>query len=538
LRFNDFPKPFDPTLGAPDLSSPVIRAVIAGTLAINLLVLAVPLYINRIYTSVLPQKAGDSLAVITVLLLLVLLLDLILKISRAWILSWLGAAEEHRLRMGAIRSLLAAPLRTAQATPLNTRLAQLGAAVQLRSLFEQQWLVRRVDLPFALVYLLVLGLIGGGLVLVPLLLAPLFIWQARAASAQLAVALRQKQHSEITRNDLALACLQGASSIKSLNLEGFLVRRLEPTEEDLGQAVVRQESATARLQNLSQLFAQWSQLLIVSFGGWMVINQDLSSGALAACTLLSGQVTMPLSKLFTAEAQQAGLKLAVEHLNTIRALPEEPNLLTGVPVPTQGELNIGGLQLPAGGLALVLGGAPGQSVSWLTSLTGLGGAIPKDLFFAGQSPAGMELTRLRQQVRLIRHGAPLLRGSVLDNLTQGRPDQLGDRAADLCHRHGVAPQILQLPRGYNTVIGETQEHPLSLGLVFRLQVIQALLDDPAVLLIDGSEVALPAEELPWLLALDLQISRLVALTTRPPQALPSTARLYQWQGERLQEVSP
>jgi ABC-type bacteriocin/lantibiotic exporter with double-glycine peptidase domain len=302
--------------------------------------------------------------------------------------------------------------------------------------------------------------------------------------------------------------------------------------------VVRQEIATARLQNLSQLFAQWSQLLMVSFGGWMVINQNLSSGALAACTLLSGQVTMPLSKLFTAEAQQAGLELAIKHLNAIRTLPEEPNLLTGDPVPSHGDLNTGGLQLPAAGLALVLGGAPGQSAAWLTSLTGLGGAIPNDLVFAGQSPAGMELIRLRQRMRLIRHGAPLLRGSVLDNLTQGRSDQLGDRAADLCHRHGVAPQILKLPRGYNTVIGETQEHPLSLGLVFRLQVIQALLEDPAILLIDGSEVALPTEELPWLLALDLPISRLVALSTRPPQALPSTARLYQWQGERLQEVSP
>ena len=176
MRFDDILKPLTQADGAPDLRQPVIRTVIAATVAINLLVLAVPLYINRIYTSVLPQKAGDSLVVITVLLLLVLVLDVVLKTSRAWILSWLGAAEEHRLRLGAIRALLAAPLEASQADPLNTRLEQVGAAVQLRNLLEQQWLVRRVDLPFAFVYLLVLALIGGGLVLVPLILAPLFIW--------------------------------------------------------------------------------------------------------------------------------------------------------------------------------------------------------------------------------------------------------------------------------------------------------------------------------------------------------------------------
>ncbi|MFZ9750194.1 MAG: hypothetical protein ACO3B8_09965, partial [Vulcanococcus sp.] len=46
----------------PDFADPTVRVVIAASIAINLLVLAVPLYINRIYTSVLPQKAGDSLA--------------------------------------------------------------------------------------------------------------------------------------------------------------------------------------------------------------------------------------------------------------------------------------------------------------------------------------------------------------------------------------------------------------------------------------------------------------------------------------------
>jgi ATP-binding cassette subfamily C protein LapB len=536
LRFDDFLKPLTQASGAPDLGQPVIRTVIAATVAINLLVLAVPLYINRIYSSVLPQKAGDSLVVITVLLLLVLLLDVILKTSRAWILSWLGAAEEHRLRLGAIRSLLAAPLKASQAEPLNIRLAQVGAAVQLRSLFEQQWLVRRVDLPFALVYLLVLALIGGGLVLVPLILAPLFIWQASAASTRLAGALRQKHRNENACNDLALACLQGASTIKALNLEGFLVHRLEPTQEAMARAAVQQETAMARLQNLSQLFAQWSQLLIVSFGGWMVINQNLSSGALAACTLLSGQVTMPLSKLFTAEAQQAGIALAFEQLTSLGTLPEEPHLLAGDPVPTRGTLSTGALQLPPGGRVLLVGGTPGQSSHWLNSLTGLVGTMPQDLHFDGHAVASMERISLRQRLRLVSNGAPLLRGTVLDHLTQGRPDHLGDRAAALCNLHGVAPQILRLPRGYDSPIGETQDYPLPLGLIFRLQVIQALMDDPAVLLVDASAVALPAEQWQWLWGLTLEASLLVTTATRPADPLPAGARLVSWQGDQLVEV--
>lgn len=538
LRLHDIRRRLNSAVGAPDLKSPVVRAVIAASVAINVLVLAVPLYINRIYTSVLPQKAGDSLLVITVLLLAVLLLDVILKSCRTWVLSWMGSAQEHQLRLGAIRALLAAPLTASEAAPVNERLEQVKSAVALRSLFEQQWLIRRVDVPFVAIYLLVLAGIGGWLVLVPLLLAPLFIRQAERASGRMALALKRKQHNETFRDEVSLACLQGASTVKALNLEGFLVRRLEPSQETLSQSSYQLEVATAQLQNLSQLFAQWSQLLIVSFGGWLVINQQISSGALAACTLLSSQVAAPLGKLFTADAQQAGIDLARQRYDALRRLPAEPSLLAGDPAPEQGELQSTGLRLPVGGVAVIAGGRPHQSTAWLESLTELRGVMPSDLTLAGKSPKAMERIQLRQRLRLVKHGSPLLQGTVLDQLTQFRSDQLGDQAAALCDRHGVAAQIFALPHGYSTPIGENQDFPLPAALVFRLQVMQALLDQPAVLLVDASEVQLPYELLQWLLALELDASRLIALQDPPPQALSGNPYRLSWSGDQLVEVKP
>ena len=538
MRFTDIRRRLSRSPGAPDLSSPIIRTVIAATLAINLLVLAIPLYINRIYTSVLPQQAGDSLVVITVLLLAVLVLDVVLKTGRSWVLSWLNASEEHRLRLQAIRTLLAAPLNASESASMQTRLEQVRAATSLRNLFEQQWLIRWIDLPFVVVYLLVLTLVGGWLVLVPLLLAPLFIHQATRAADRMAHALRRQQNSQTFRDEVTLACLQGAPTIKALGLEGFLVRRLEPSQEALGQATVDLEASSARLQNLSQLFAQWSQLLIVSLGGWLVINQQLSSGALAACTLLSGQITMPLSKLFTAQGQAAGVQLARDRLNALLDLPAEPHLLRGAPVPNRGDLSIGDLRLPIGTIALLSGGVPHQSAAWLDSLTGLRGAIPGDLRFAGSDVQAMERIELRRRLRLVRHGRPLLRGSVLDHLCQFRPDQRGDQAVALCERHGVASQIHTLPRGYDSPIGEDRDFPLTPSLVFRLQVIQALMDAPAVLLVDASEVKLPVDQLSWLLGLEIEATRLIALESEPPIALPPGSRHLIWQGERLLEVQP
>jgi ATP-binding cassette, subfamily C, bacterial LapB len=79
--------------------------VVAASIAINILVLAVPFYINRVYTSVLPQQSGGSLLVITALLIAVVVLDVALKIARSWALSLLCGAEEHRQRLNAWSAL-------------------------------------------------------------------------------------------------------------------------------------------------------------------------------------------------------------------------------------------------------------------------------------------------------------------------------------------------------------------------------------------------------------------------------------------------
>jgi hypothetical protein len=95
--------------------------------------------------------------------------------------------------------------------------------------------------------------------------------------------------------------------------------------------------------------------------------------------------------------------------------------------------------------------------------------------------------------------------------------------------------IQALPRGYDTPIGEQQDFPLARGLLFRIQVIAALLDQPAALLLDASQLSIPADQLDWFLNLDCPAARLVAVQEWP-SVLPLPARCLQWRGDLLEEV--
>lgn len=522
---------------SPDLANRDVQAVIAASIAINLLVLAVPFYINRVYVAVLPQKAGDTLLVFTGVLLVVVLLDLILKIVRSRVLTLMGAADQHNQQLAGVRALLAAPLEQSMASTLEERVTQLRSGSVLRNRFLQQWLFRYLDVPFVGLYLVVMALIGGWLFLVPLLLLPAFVAPARRAVRESAQALRGRQDKENDRNAVLFSCLTGASTVKGLAIEGFLVRRLEPIQEQLSLVTRQQQVAASRLQQIGQVYAQWSALLVVSIGAWMAMHHNLSTGALAACTLLSRQITLPFSRFFGMASLHEQMALAEANLQAVQSLPAEPHLLSGEPVPSTGDLALAGQLLPQGSLLVLDGGEPGQSSRLLAAVTGFASTDTGPIRYAGQPTASFSLSELRRRLPLITPMDTLYRGTVLDNLTLFRPSILGAQAVTLCDALGLSAEIQALPRGFDTTVGEQADFPLSRGLQFRLQVAAALMEQPAALLIDHTGRRPAPELLDWLLQLPCAASRLIAVAE--PVPLPAVAGLlrWRWQGDRLTEVS-
>lgn len=509
-----------------------------ASLAINSLVLAIPLYINRVYVSVLPEQAGDSLLVLTGLLLLVILLDLILKTARAWLITLREAREEHSLRLQAVRALLATPFAVARGKDLQELLDQLHSPARLRQRFAQQWLFRRVDLPFVVVYLAVLALIGGWLALVPLVLLPVFLPLARLAQRRQLDELRKLDERRNFRDSVLLSSLDGAETMKDLGIEAFLVRRLEPVQEALCDAELQLQRISGRLSHLGQAYSQWCTLLVVSFGAWMAMEDSLSIGALAACTLLGRQVTMPFSRYLSLAGQDRIFAHAASRLQVLLDLPQEPQLLEGAAPPSAAELRIGDWSIGPGEALLVQAPDPRAARRFLESLTLLGEPNPLPVLYAGRPVAEWQRSVLRQRLPLLRDDDELFRGSVLDNLTGFRPQQRGAQATALCDRHGLAAEITALPQGYATAVGDQAEFPLPPGLAFRLQVIAALLEAPAVLLLDLSTRKPSADLLTWLLQLRPDAALLVCLPQSPEGLSLEGVRRAALAGDRLREERP
>jgi ATP-binding cassette subfamily B protein len=500
---------------SPDLRNQDVRAVIAASIAINVLVLAIPFYINRVYTSVLPQQSGDSLLVITSLLFAVVILDIALKIGRSWVLSLLCGAEEHRHRVNAVRHVLAAPLATATAEPIQERLEQIRASSLLRNRFLQQWIFERIDLPFVILYLLVMAIIGGWLAIVPIATALLFYNQAQTAASDATHAIEQRYAKQEFRDGVLLSALGGTETVKGLGIEGFLIRRLEPIQESLSTAEYQQQVVNAKLQHIGQLYGQLTGLLVVTFGSIFVIHHDLGTGALAACTLLSRQVSQPFSRYFSLTARNALIRYGETKLGKLNALEQESNFYAGDTIWPQGMVEIGSLQIQPGDVCILTAEQPRELSPFVDEIAGHRPTTLSPLRVAGQDLRALRTSERRKAIRLLESTPQLFNGTVLDNLSGFRTSSRRERAVELCKQLGIHDTIVALPRGYETAIGEQADFPLSPGVAFRIAVAAALMDNPALLLIDASVHQHNLATLQWITDLPTPVPRLIAMASLP-----------------------
>ncbi|MFY8148533.1 MAG: ABC transporter transmembrane domain-containing protein [Prochlorococcaceae cyanobacterium] len=385
------------------------------------------------------------------------------------------------------------------------------------------------------VYLVVMALIGGWLVLVPLVLLPVFFPLARRVQRRQLAELKRLDEQRNFRDAVLLSSLQGAETMKGLGIEAFMVRRLEPIQESLCAAELQLQHITGRLSHLGQVYGQWCTLLVVTFGAWLVMEESLSIGALAACTLLGRQITHPFARFLSMASQDEVFAHAQSRLDTLLSLPAEPALLEGDGPPPGGVLQVGPVSVAPAEALLVQASDPREATRWLESLTLLGEPNPLPVLYAGRAVASWQRSLLRQRLPLLRENDALFRGTVLDNLTGFRPQLLGQRATELCDRHGVSAEILALPRGYDTLVGDQAEFPLSPLLAFRLQVMAALVADPAVLLLDRSARRPLPELLAWLPSLLRDVGVVMLLPEWPTGPLAEGVRLARLQNDRLEE---
>lgn len=268
--------------------------IILSSTAINILALALPVLLLQVYDRIIPNNAKETLFLLVFGVGTALILESGLKLGRSYLTARAGARFEHIASCRALGRTLGTSIDEFEKKATGAYLHRFSAVETLREFMSGQSLLIFIDLPFAIVFLAMIGYIGGSLVFVPLALLVLFTLVTLMVGSGLRNALDSQGVWDDRRYNFLIEVLTGIHTLKGLALESQMIRRYERLQESSAASVRDVSFRNNIAQGLGAVFSQVTLILVAAFGSVLVINESMTVGGLAACTLLSGRALQPL----------------------------------------------------------------------------------------------------------------------------------------------------------------------------------------------------------------------------------------------------
>jgi ATP-binding cassette, subfamily C, bacterial LapB len=480
---------------------PIYGEVLLAAVLINLFALASPLFIMNVYDRVVPNHAIETLWVLAVGVLTVFLFDFLLRNLRGYFVDSAGRIADVKLASRIFEQVLGLKMaaRPASAGAFANNLREFES---LREFLTSATLVTLVDLPFVLLFIAVVWLIGGPVALVPGLALPLVIGVGLLLQLPLNAVVRRAFQDAAQKHGVLVESINGLETIKSTGAEGRTQRLWERYVGVTAGSALRARFLASLGVNFSALAQNLVTVGVVVFGVYRIADGAMTVGALVACTIITGRAMAPLGQVAGILTRYHQARAAFDALDQVMALPNErpadarflhrPQIHGAIAFQNVTFRYPGEKQAALEQLSFAIG--PGERVG-LIGRIGSGKTTVEKLVLGLYEPDqgavlldGTDLRQidpaeLRRNVGSVLQDVVLFRGTIRDNIALGAPfadDRAVLRAAELA---GALEFVARHPKGFDLDVGERGER-LSGGQRQAVAVARALLLDPPILVLD------------------------------------------------------
>jgi len=472
-----------------------------ASLLINLLGLMVPLFVMQTYDRVVPNQATSTLWVLVIGLLIGTLFELVLRVVRAHLLDQAGKKTDMILSATLFERITGMSMKARPAT-IGGFAQSIHDFQGLREFLTAVTLTSVIDLPFVVLMLAVIGLLGGWLVLIPLIAFPLTIVFALLIQVRLRDTVQKSLALGSVRQALLIETLGGLETLKACGAESERQYQWESTHGALTQLDAHARQLSALATNGTLFIQQFCGMATIVAGVYSIIAGNLSVGALVACYMLGSRTLAPLGQIAGLITRYQQAQLTMRSTDALMALPQERradqqplehtrlqgalevNRLTfRYPGQASAALNSISFSIKPGERIGIIGRS-GSGKSTLARMV-MGFYEPDDgqVLLDNLDLRQLDITDLRQQLGYVAHDLPLLAGSLRDNLTLGARYVSDTRMLEVAELTGVSELAKQHPRGFDRPLGERGQL-LSGGQRQAVLLARAMLLEPPIVILD------------------------------------------------------
>lgn len=491
----------------------VLLEILVISVCIQLSGLVTPIFTQLLVDRVVVQQNMLTLNAVGIGLVIFSLFSVTMTGLRKYLLDHTANKIDLALMVGFIRHAFRLPLSFFESRYVGDLMARVQENQKIQRFLTGDSLSIFLDLLTVFIYVGLMCWYSWKLATVILILVPLFALLALISTPILRQISREVFRTVAYQKSYLIEGLTGIRTIKSMALEQSVRWHWEERFNEYIKVKFSSQVIRNQLHIASSTIKGLATAILLWFGAWLVIKQELSIGQLIAFNMLLGRVISPFQRLTVLWNDLQEVTISVERINDVLEAEPEENLQDEMRQPCatlRGHIrfeqvcfryhaenqnnileNLSFEIQPGQTVALV--GRSGSGKTTIAKLI-LGLYLPTEgkIFIDGQDITNISLQSLREQIGVVDQANFLFGSTIGENISITHPEATQAEIVAAAKQAGADEFIRELPLGYDTPVGERGGN-LSGGQRQRVAIARSLLGNPRLLIFDEATSSLDAE---------------------------------------------
>lgn len=482
-------------------SKSIYKDVFIASILINLFAIATPLFTRLVYDKVVPNLAFDSLWVLSSGIFIIFIFDLILKLLRSYFIDVAGKKSDILMSSRIFSKVMGIKM-DAKPPSVGAFARHLQDFESIREFFTSATISSLIDLPYALLFLFIIYLMGGPLVYIPIVAVSILIIHSLLIQKPLSRSIEEGSRLASQKYANLIESLHGLETVKMFGAQSQFQYKWEEAVAHMSNWSIKTRRLTDSVQHSAGVIQQASSVAMIILGVYLIADGELTMGGLIASTMLSGRAIGPLVQLALLSTRYNQAKSAMTIIQKVMDMPDEQEhgkryihrpILSGKIQFNDVSFSYPDCELPSvKNITFTIN--PGEKVAIIGRI-GAGKTTIERLLMGLYSPqsgsillddtdiAQLHHEDVRRNIGCVPQDLTLFYGTVRENITLGRPLMDDLEILEAANRAGVTNFTQKNPAGLERQVGEFGQF-LSGGQRQAIAIARAFIGKPPILLMD------------------------------------------------------